>query len=110
VLGRDCIEAFNPGVVRTTRQVLDLTRIEQYLERPEFWSTGSRPHYYAELTLWAMQLTRACARPLPQSYAITPPLDDEVPASGHFCGGGFPATWFYSRGLPRLAAEFGVAP
>jgi hypothetical protein len=110
LLGRECIDAFNPGVVRADRGVLDLERVEQYLERSEFWSTGSRPHYYAELTLWAMQLTLAGARQLPDTYAITPTLDGMLPVSGHFCGGGLPSTWFYSRALPRLAAQFGVAP
>jgi hypothetical protein len=110
LLGRDCIPSFNPGVVRAPRSVLNLARIEQYLARPEFWGSGTRPHYYAELTLWAMQLTTAGARQLPATYAITPPLDGPLPISGHFCGGGYPATWLYSRGLPRLAVEFGIGP
>jgi hypothetical protein len=109
VLGAECIQAFNPGVVRVNRGVLDLQKVEHYLQRPEFWGSGSRPHYYAELTLWAMLLTTAGAQPLPASYAIAPELVSTIPVSGHFCGGGFPATWFYSRGLPRLAAEFGIA-
>jgi hypothetical protein len=110
LLGKHCIAGFNPGVVRTNRTVLDLAFVEQCLERKEFWGSGTRPHYYAELTLWAMQLTTAGAQPLPPSYAITPPLEAPlpIPASGHYCGGGYPATWFYSRGLPRLAREFGI--
>jgi hypothetical protein len=108
LLGGPCIAGFNPGVVRTRRTVLDLAFVEQCLERQEFWGSGTRPHYYAELTLWAMQLTIAGARPLPASYAITPPLDGPIPVSGHYCGGGYPATWFYSQGLPRLAREFGI--
>jgi hypothetical protein len=108
LLGQACITDFNPGVVRASRSVLDLPSIERYLQRPEFWGSSSRPHYYGELTLWAMQLTKAGARQLPASYAITPPLDRAIPTSGHFCGGGYPATWFYSRGLPRLAKEFGL--
>jgi hypothetical protein len=110
LLGQECIADFNPGVVRTGRSVLDAARIEHYLQRPEFWGSSSRPHYYGELTLWAMQLTAAGARQLPSSYAITPPLDGPLPTSGHYCGGGYPATWFYSRGLPHLAREFGIAP
>jgi hypothetical protein len=108
LLGRQCIASFNPGVVRTRRTVLDLPFVEDCLQRVEFWGSGSRPHYYAELTLWAMQLTTAGARQLPPSYAITPTLDGPIPVSGHYCGGGYPATWFYSRGLPRLAREFGI--
>jgi hypothetical protein len=108
LLGEECIAEFNPGIMRTHRNVLDLERVEAYLQRPEFWGSGSRPHYYAELTLWAMLLTSAGARRLPANYAITPPLDGPVPASGHYCGGGYPATWFYSRGLPRLAHAFGI--
>jgi hypothetical protein len=108
LLGQECIADFNPGVVRAHRSVLDLPRIEHYLQLPEFWGSSSRPHYYGELTLWAMQLTAAGARQLPSSYAITPPLDGSLPASGHFCGGGYPATWFYSRGLPRLTRELGI--
>jgi hypothetical protein len=108
LLGKPCISYFNPGVVRSDRSVLDLYLIEQFLDRPEFWGTGSRPHYYGELTIWAMLLTLAGACALPQSYAITPTLQDALPTSGHFCGGGYPATWFYSRGIPRLALAFGV--
>jgi hypothetical protein len=108
LLGRPCTPLFNPGVLRVSRDVLDLERVEQYLHRPEFWGSGTRPHYYAELTLWAMQLTLAGARPLSKRYAITPSLEDELPVSGHYCGGGYPATWFYSRALPHLARELGV--
>jgi hypothetical protein len=108
MLGRECIAFFNPGVVRTNRTVLDAQRIEHYLERPEFWGTASRPHYYAELTLWAMLLTAVGARPLPPTYAITPPLTGVLPTSGHYCGGGYPATWFYSQALPHLAHQFGI--
>ncbi len=108
LLGKPCIASFNPGVVRTHRTVLDLAFVERCLERAEFWGSGRRPHYYAELTLWAMQLTTAGARQLPETYAITPALDGLLPVCGHYCGGGYPATWFYSRGLPRLAREFGV--
>ncbi|MDQ6670033.1 MAG: hypothetical protein M3069_04690 [Chloroflexota bacterium] len=108
ILGQPCIASFNPGVVRARRAVLDLPFVEQCLQRAEFWGSGTRPHYYAELTLWAMQLTTAGARSLPPTYAITPPLDGPPPVSGHYCGGGYPATWFYSRGLPQLAREFGL--
>jgi hypothetical protein len=108
LLGQECIADFNPGVVRTNRSVLNLEAIETYLQRPEFWGNSSRPHYYGELTLWAMLLTQTEAQKLPPSYGITPPLDRVLPTSGHYCGGGYPATWFYSRGLPRLAREFGI--
>jgi hypothetical protein len=108
LLGQPCITGFNPGVVRTRRSVLDAPFVERCLQRDEFWGSGTRPNYYAELTLWAMQLTTAGARQLPPSYAITPPLDGPPPVSGHYCGGGYPATWFYSRGVPRLAREFGI--
>jgi hypothetical protein len=108
LLGRECVPFFNPGVVRANRSVLDLARIESYLHRPEFWSSESRPHYYGELTLWAMQLTTSGAHRLPPSYAITPPLEGPLPTSGHFCGGGYPATWFYTRAIPHLARQFGI--
>jgi len=108
VLGQQCIVNFNPGVLRARRAVLDLAFVEDCLQRAEFWGSGTRPHYYAELTLWAMQLTNAGAHQLPPTYAITPPLDGLPPVSGHYCGGGYPATWFYSRGLPRLAGELGL--
>jgi hypothetical protein len=108
LLEKPCIPFFNPGVIRTDRSVLDVRRVEYYLQRPEFWSSDTRPHYYGELTLWAMLLTRAGAHRLPPTYAITPPLDGALPMSGHYCGGGYPATWFYTRALPRLARQFGV--
>jgi hypothetical protein len=43
LLGQECIANFNPGVVRTGRSVLDLARIESFLQRPEFWGSSSRP-------------------------------------------------------------------
>jgi hypothetical protein len=100
MLGRTCIPRFNPGVLRAHSTVLDLERCERYLEHPGFWSQG-KADYYAELTLWAMLLTTAEARPLPSTYAICPDFRQPF-VYGHYCGGGFWASIYYSDVLPLV--------
>lgn len=103
LLGRDCIPRFNPGVLRAWKSTIELARIEAYLAHPGFWKMG-KPDYYAELTLWAMELTMSGAKPLSNGYAIcaASPEEREV-VSGHYCGGDLDASLFYTRGLPYLA-------
>ncbi|BAZ47940.1 hypothetical protein NIES4103_05450 [Nostoc sp. NIES-4103] len=106
LLGKDCIEKFNPGVVRSRQDTLDFERIERYLQHPDFWNADGTGNYYAELTLWAMELTKSNTVPLPDTYAICPSTDEPDLVAGHYCGGGYWASLFYHRGLPRLAATF----
>ncbi len=107
LLGKECIGRFNPGVIRVRNGILDLRRIEEYLQHPGFWKESGQGNYYAELTLWAMELTLAGAEPLPDTYAICPnPTYHPNAVSGHYCGGGYWASLFYSWGLPRLASIF----
>jgi hypothetical protein len=107
LLGKNCIERFNPGVVRVRQGTLDFRRIEQYLQHPDFWNKDGDGHYFAELTLWAMELTNSNnTLPLPNTYALAPSGEEPDLVSGHFCGGGYSTTMFYRAGLPRLAASF----
>ncbi|MFN6460351.1 MAG: hypothetical protein RMZ41_000705 [Nostoc sp. DedVER02] len=106
LLGKDCIERFNPGVLRAYQGTLDFMRIEQYLQCKDFWNEDGTANYYAELTLWAMELTRSNALPLPNTYAICPDPKSPNVVSGHYCGGGYWASLFYTRGLPCLASSF----
>ncbi len=101
VLGKACIERFNPGIVRVRRAAVDFGDIEHWLSRPGFWTKTGSGDYYAELTLWAMALTLAGAQPLPNSYAICAPNPDGF-TFGHYCGGGLSASLFYTRGIPYL--------
>ena len=104
-LGRECIHQFNPGVVAAHKRVLDFAKTERWLMRPEFWaSDGVKGHYYGELTLWAMNMSLAGALPLSEKYAICPPFPGDMKTvSGHYCGGGYWASLFYSRGIPYIA-------
>lgn len=105
--GRECIERFNPGVVRIRNGSLDFRRIERYLQHPGFWKESGQGNYYAELTLWALELTLAGANALPDTYAICPNASYHPNAvSGHYCGGGYWASLFYTRGLSKLARTF----
>lgn len=105
MLGRKPIERFNPGVLCVGRNSVDFTRIENYLAHPKFWRKNGAPDYFAELTLWAMELTKSGALPLPENYAIAPSeIKDPGLVSGHFCGGIESAYLYYTRALPHLAA------
>lgn len=102
LIGRPVIERFNPGVVRTRKDVIDLARIERYLQHPGFWHPDGSPDYYAELTLWAMELSLDGAAMLPSTYAICP--DFRVPfVSGHYCGSPYWASYYYADALPRVS-------
>lgn len=101
LLGKTCIERFNPGIVRVSRGIVDFEQFERWLSHPGFWTGTGAGNYYAELTLWAMALTLADAQPLPDSYGICSPEPDQF-TYGHYCGGGFWASLFYTRGIPYL--------
>lgn len=103
--GIQCIERFNPGIMRAWRSTIDLNRIEKYLRHPGFWPNGI-PNYYAELTLWAMEISHGDSLPLSDAYQIcTPNPEDETTVCGHYCGGGHWETLYYTRGLPYLTQK-----
>jgi hypothetical protein len=100
LLGGACIPRFNPGVMRVAKTSVDLERVERHLDHHDFWPNG-RPNYYAELSLWAMELTILGARPLPSGYDIAPGnLGDPSLVAGHYCGGIRNSHLYYTRALP----------
>jgi hypothetical protein len=106
-LGRKCIEAFNPGIALVPAKTVDFNRFELHLQHPGFWNPDGSGHYFAELTLWAMELSLANAHPLPRAYAIAP----KVPGVNgfvccHYCGGITPNYLFYTDGIPKIKADF----
>ena len=105
VMGQDCIELFSPGVFSVGRGTLNPARIESYLARPKFWNEKGEGDYFAELTLWAMELTLQGTSPLSGSYAICP-LDPSAPdlVFGHYCGGIRSNYIYYTRALPFLSS------
>lgn len=103
VSGVPCNFNVNPGVLRVCRAMVDFERIETYLQHPSFFDADGRANFYTELTLWAMELLRNGAEPLPDSYAICPVLDYPNVVSGHYCGGAYGRNLYYTQGLPRLA-------
>ncbi|MDZ8055071.1 MAG: hypothetical protein RMX68_005320 [Aulosira sp. ZfuVER01] len=106
LLGKNCIEKLNAGVLRVRRDNIDFQRIEQYLQHPHFWNPDGTPDYYTEQTLWAMEFSNSNSFSLPDTYAICPKTDEPKLVSGHYCGGGYWGSLFYARGLPVLAASF----
>lgn len=104
LLGQDCIKNFNPGALVAGLDSLVFERIESYLSHPNFWNEDGRANYYAELTLWAMELTNYGAVPLPDTYAICPTnLQNPNLVFGHYCGGISAAYLYYTKALPCLA-------
>lgn len=101
LLGQDCVSRLNPGVLTATRASFDPHRLEGWLAHPGFWGSDGTASYYAELTLWAMLTTLAGGRALPDSYAICAPEPRKY-VSGHYCGGGYWAALFYTRGMPFI--------
>lgn len=108
LLGKKTIKRLNAGLLRVCQSSIDFKRIEKYLHHPDFYNQDGTVHYYAEQTLWAMELTISNALALPNTYAICPNTEEPELVSGHFCGGGYWASLFYTRGLPRLAQTFSV--
>ncbi|MBW4476377.1 MAG: hypothetical protein KME54_05750 [Tolypothrix brevis GSE-NOS-MK-07-07A] len=107
LLGENCIEKVNTGVLRVRQNILDFKRIERYLQQAQFSYEKGKFNHFAEQTLWAMELTKSNnTLPLPNTYAIAPSGEEADLVSGHFCGGGYSTTMFYRAGLPRLAASF----
>lgn len=107
LLGKDCIERVNVGVLRVHQDTLDFRRIEQDMQQIYSWYKEDKISYFIEQTLWAMELTRTNnTLPLPNTYVLAPSGEEPDLVSGHFCGGGYSTTMFYRAGLPRLAASF----
>jgi len=101
LLGRKTIGRCNSGLIRIRRGQVDFEQIERWLSHPGFWTTVGSANYFAEQTLWAMVLTLAEARPLPETYRICAPEPEKF-TYGHYCGGGYWASLYYTRGLPYL--------
>lgn len=106
LIGRPAVYRCNAGLLSVDRTLIQLERYEKYLHEPEFWNEDRSANYYAEQTLWAMELTRLGAVALPSSYAISP-LDPADCHSGHFhhqtsCGHAL----LYTKGLPTLCRTF----
>lgn len=105
VLGQPCIARFNPGVMCASVDTLVLPRIESYLGHPKFWLPGGAANYYAELTIWAMELTHQKAIMLSDDYALVPTDFKQTGlVSGHYCGGVSSDNLYYFQALPHVAS------
>ena len=106
LLGLPPVRGFNPGVASIPVASIEFQRMEQFLEDPAFWTKTGAANYFAELTLWAMEMTLAGAVPLSAGYQICAPVPaDEAVISGHYCGGGYWAAKLYTEGVPFLWNE-----
>lgn len=102
-VGESFLRFVNPGILRANSGSIDLERIERYLEYPAFWNKDGTANYFAELTLWAMELTKSAAAPLSNAYSICGDPRQTNLVSGHYCGGGYFGGLFYTAGLSVLA-------
>jgi len=102
LIGKPIIQRFNPGLVKLSSGMVDFRHIEKYLEHPGFWTSGGTAGYFTELTIWALELSRYESQPLPSDYAICAP-DPKDFTFGHYCGGGYWSTFFYTKGVPYLS-------
>jgi hypothetical protein len=108
ILGRRPSSLVNSGLLTVDRTKIDLRKLDNYLAAPEFWNSDGSVQYFAEQTLWACEMTRLGAVPLPDSYAICP-LEPSTVHFGHYCGGGSSfSIRFYNSGLPYLRKQFQV--
>ena len=107
LLGRPIISRLNAGLIRIRQNAINLWRVERYLRQLDFWSDTGEPKHLTEQTVRAMELTLEGALPLPSTYAICPnPEKTPGLVSGHYCGGGYWASLYYTLGLPYLAKIF----
>lgn len=109
-LGQECLVAFNPGAALIATGQVDFKRLESHLAHQGFWNANGTANYFAELTLWAMELARTNAQPLPRHYAIAPtsPGIDGLTCC-HYCGGVRAAYLFYTDGLLKLWSQLPAA-
>lgn len=102
LIGGPLIPRCNAGLLVVDRRLVDLERWNDYLREPRFWNSDGTGEYHAEETLWACELARLKATPLPASYAIGAPKPSKF-HFGHYHGGGpYHSTLFYTRGLPYV--------
>ena len=102
IVGLTPIALFNPGVFILDPRQISLENWNEYLRYPDFWDADGMPNYYSELSLWACEMTRLGATPLPPSYQICAP-EPENAHFGHYCGGdSHHSALFYTRGIPFL--------
>ena len=105
--GLKVVPRLNAGLLRIQREGICLERIEELLEKTGL-ARDTPVNFYAEQTLYACELSAHGAVPLDlDRYTICGDPDSARTVTGHYCGGGFWATRFYNKGLPRLAAELG---
>lgn len=103
LVGDSCVRRFNPGLAVVPTHSINLHRVEQYLQRGEFWTESGAPNYYAELTLWAMLMSAVKAKPLPNTYSIAPTAElRSSMVCGHYCGGPSARYLFYTNGIPAV--------
>jgi hypothetical protein len=104
--GAPAPEFFCAGYLCLCRDTVDFARIERYLSEDCFERqlTQGRFAHVAEQTLVAMEATLMGAEALPGEYATCPDVPAQDAAMGHFCGGSYTRTWFYTKGLPLLGS------
>ncbi|MCA1963703.1 MAG: hypothetical protein LDL31_07135 [Prosthecobacter sp.] len=101
LLGMEPVYRFNPGVFAVSPGKIDWQQHEAWLGEEGFGVVKGRPSYFAELTLWAMEVSLQGGVPLTPGYEICAP-DPSQPGVvfGHYCGGGYWASRLYTHAIP----------
>jgi len=100
---------FCAGYQCVPKAAVNLDKIERFLSGECFESqlSSGRFSHVAEQSLYAMLGASFGASVLPNTYATCPDPHDGVSVMGHFCGGTFRRTWFYTKGLPFATTAIG---
>lgn len=98
---------FNSGYLSMLRTAVSFRRVEAYLQEGAFESqlTSGQFAHVAEQTIFAMELSRLGAAPLPATYSICPDVPADNAVMGHFCGGESSRNWFYTKGLAVISRQ-----
>jgi hypothetical protein len=107
ICGATLPEFFCAGYLCVPNGAVDFDRIERYLSEECFerqLATGRFEHV-AEQSLYAMEAARMRADVLPATYATCPDVPGRDAVMGHFCGGSYARTWFYTKGLPLVRRQ-----
>jgi hypothetical protein len=106
-VGVNCVKAFNAGLALVSLGSGFFARMENWLKHDALWiSSNGSVHQFAEQTLWAIEMSRANALPLPTTYVIAPMQPGNTGmVCCHYCGGLKQVYLFYTDGIPSLRAD-----
>jgi hypothetical protein len=112
ICGSALPEYFCAGYLCFPKSAINIGRIERYLAADCFdrQLVQGRFAHVAEQSLYAMEAAVAGAVILPPEYATCPDVQTRSVTMGHFCGGSYQRTWFYTKALPLISSQSRIGP